>query len=62
MLNTYPSHVSVLLSNEVDGSNLTFSPLNSLCKVMASNKSSNNTVMRESVFVIEVGGIGAFSQ
>ncbi len=38
-------------SNEVDGSNLTFSPLNSLCKVMASNKSSNNTVMRESVLV-----------
>ena len=40
------------LSNEVDGSNLIFSPLKSLCKVMASNKSSNNTVMRESVLVI----------
>jgi hypothetical protein len=48
----YPSHVSVLFSNEVNGSNLTFSLLNSLCKGMVSNKSSNNTVMRESVLII----------
>ncbi len=52
MLKSCPSHVLVLFSNEVDGSNLTFSPLKSHCKVMASNKSSNNTVMRESVLVI----------
>ncbi len=45
-------HVSVLFCNEVNGSNLTFSPLKSLCKLMASNKSWNNTVMKESVFVI----------
>jgi hypothetical protein len=52
MLKSCPSHVSVLFSNEVNGSNLTFSPLKSLCKLMASNKSSNTTVMRESVLVI----------
>ncbi len=52
MLKSYPSHVLVLISNEVDGSNLTFSPLKSLCKLMGSHKSPNNTVMRDSVLVI----------
>ncbi len=52
MLKSCQSHVSVLFTNEFDGSNLTFSPLKSLCKLMASNKSSNNTVMRENVLDI----------
>jgi hypothetical protein len=52
MSNSYQSYVLVLFSNMMDGSGTSFLPLESLCKLMASNKSSNNTVMRESVLVI----------
>jgi hypothetical protein len=47
MLKSYPSHVLVLFSNEMDGLWSTYSRQKSLCMVMAFNKSSNNTVMRE---------------
>ncbi len=45
-------NVLVLFSNEMDGWGSSFSPQKSLCIVMASNKSSNNTVMRDRVLVI----------
>jgi hypothetical protein len=52
MSKPYPSHVLVLFSNVMDGLRSSFSPQNSLCMMMASNQSSNNTVMRESVLDI----------
>jgi hypothetical protein len=52
MLKSYPSHVSVLFSDVMDALGPSFSPWNSLCMLMASNKSLNNTVMRESVLDI----------
>ncbi len=36
----------------MDGLGFTFSPANTACMLMASNKSSNNTVMEESVLDI----------
>ncbi len=47
MLKSYPSHVSVLFRYMMDDLGPSFSPQNSLCMLMASNKSSINTVMRE---------------
>ncbi len=52
MLKSYPSHVLVLFSDVMDGFRSSFSPHFSTCMLLASNKSSNNTVMRESVFDI----------
>jgi hypothetical protein len=52
MLKSYPSHVLVLFSDVVDALGPSFSPQNYLCMLMASNKSSNKTVMRESVLDI----------
>ncbi len=52
MLKLCSLHVLVWFSNEVYVSNLIFLPLNSLCKVIASNKSSNNTVIRKRVLDI----------
>jgi hypothetical protein len=52
VLKSYPSHVSVLFSDVMDDLGISFSPQNSLCMLMASNKSSNYTVMREIVLDI----------
>ncbi len=52
MLKSYPSHVLVLFSDVMDGFRSSFSPHFSACMLTASNKSSNNTVMRESVVVL----------
>jgi hypothetical protein len=52
LVKSHPSNVSVLFSYEMDGLGSIFLPQNSLCMVMASNKFSNNTVMREKVLVI----------
>ncbi len=49
MLKSYPSHVLVLFSDVMDGFGSSFSPQFSACMLTASNKSSNNTVMRECV-------------
>jgi hypothetical protein len=52
MLKSYPSHVLVLFSDVMDGVGSSFSPHNTACMLMTSNKSSNYTVMRESVLDI----------
>jgi hypothetical protein len=52
MVKSYPFNVSVLFSNEMDGLGSIFIPQKSLCVVMASNKSSINTEMRDRVLVI----------
>jgi hypothetical protein len=52
MLKSCQSHVLVLFSDVMDGFGSSFSPHFSACMLMASNKSSNNTVMRESVLAI----------
>ncbi len=52
MLKWYPSHVLVLFSDVMDGFGSSCSPHFSACMLMASNKSSINTVMRESVLDI----------
>ncbi len=52
ILKSYPSVVSVLFSNVMDGLGSSFSPQNSLCMLMASNQSSHNTVMKERVLDI----------
>jgi hypothetical protein len=49
MLKSYISHVLVLFSDVMDGFGSSFSPHFSTCMLTASNKSSNNTLMRESV-------------
>ena len=49
MLKSYPSHVLVLFNDVMDGFGSSFSPHFSACMLTASNKFSNNTVMRESV-------------
>jgi hypothetical protein len=46
------SNVSVLFSNEMDGLGSSFLLQNSLCMLIALNKSSHNTVMRERVLDI----------
>ncbi len=45
-------HVLVLFSDVMDGLGSSYSPTNTACMLMASNKSSNNTVMKESVLDI----------
>jgi hypothetical protein len=52
MVKSYPFNVPVLFRNEMDGWGSSFSPQKSLCMLMASNKSSYNTVMRDTVLVI----------
>ena len=52
MLKSYPSHVLVLLGDVMDGLGSSFSPTNTACMLTASNESSNNTVMKESVLDI----------
>ncbi len=52
MLKSSPSYVLVLLSDVMDGLGSSFSPHNPTCMLTASNKSSNNTVMRDSVLNI----------
>ncbi len=52
MVKTYSFNGSVLFSYEMDGLGSICIPQKSLCMVMASNKSSNNTVMRDRVLVI----------
>jgi hypothetical protein len=49
---SYPSHVLVLFGDVMDGLGSSFSPHFSTCILTASNKSSNNTVMKESVLYI----------
>ncbi len=49
MLKSYPSHVLILFGDVMDGLGSSFSPTNTAYMLMASNKSSNNTVMRECV-------------
>jgi hypothetical protein len=52
MLKSYPSHVLVLFIDVMDGLGSSFSPHNTTCMLIASNRSSNNTVMRESALDI----------
>ncbi len=52
MLKTYPSHVLVLFGDVMDGLGSSFSPTNTTCMLTASNKSLNNTAMKESVLDI----------
>ncbi len=52
MLKSYPSHVLVLFRDMMDGLGSSFSQTNTACMLTASNKSSNNTVMKESVLDI----------
>ncbi len=52
MLKSYPSHVLVLFGDVMDGLGSSFSPTNTACMLTASNKSSNYTVMKESVLDI----------
>jgi hypothetical protein len=47
-----PSHVLVFFGDLMDGLGPIFSPTNTACMLTASNKSSNNTVMKESVLEI----------
>ncbi len=54
MIESYPSHVMVSFVDVMDGFGSSFSPTNTACMLMASNKSSNNTAMRESVLDIEL--------
>ena len=49
---SYPSHVLVLFGDVMDGLGSSFSPTNTACMLMVSNKSSNNTVMKKSVLDI----------
>ncbi len=52
MLKSYPSHVLVLFGDVMDGSGSSFLPTNTDYMLMASNKSTNNTVMKESMLDI----------
>jgi hypothetical protein len=52
MLKSHPSHVLVLFTDVRDGFRSSFSPHFSACMLTASNKSSNNKVMRASVLDI----------
>ncbi len=51
-LKSYPSHLLVLFGDVMDGLGSSFSPTNTTYMLTASNKSSNNTVMKESVLDI----------
>jgi hypothetical protein len=52
MIKLYPSHVLVLFVDVMDGLGSSFSPTITACMLTASNKSSNNTVMKKSVLYI----------
>ncbi len=52
MLKSYPSHVLVLFSDVMDGLGSSFSQTYTAYMLMASTKSSNNTVMKESLLDI----------